>query len=207
MLKLMNGRVVGATVLIGGLLIILLVCLKLALVRRPACNGIPRVPTNGDLVFVEYQSLYATLIKLATGQPWSHVGLYLNGHVIELAHYPTTATDSDTDSDNSLRIIPLQEWLKLNSHRQIHWRKYTGPPIPDMDPREFVLQHFGTDCIELDLDLINWMRSLVVWLPPIDRGKTVPQYYCSEFVAKCIQALGVPLDRHPQKYSPGDFAE
>jgi hypothetical protein len=155
---------------------------------------------TGDLIFIEYDSKYSTVINIFSQTKWSHVGFIYSTNnsinVIEVSYY------SDSNYDG-LCVIPLDKWLKLNKGRKCGIKKLKNSISINLKVIENILAKFKY--IKLDLDLLNWGKTLVKRNYK-QRNLIKQRYFCSEFIALLLQKLKI-IDciYTPDSYSPIDL--
>jgi hypothetical protein len=155
---------------------------------------------TGDMLFLHYESIHAKLIKVFARSDWSHAALIYrkNDHdiyVIEMSNY------KDIDM-KGLCVVPLKQWLHLNSDRLCCYAEYVNSKPIDTNVIEELLEKYRK--IELDMNLGNWLQSIVKIK---HKGLNLKEkYFCSEFAATMLQELDL-LDQTwvARSYTPLDL--
>jgi hypothetical protein len=150
---------------------------------------------NGDLVFLKYRSIYSKLIKIYSGECWSHCGFVYNGSIIEIADYPDT-------NHSHYCSYPIDEWLELNSDRLCGYSKWLGPDLKNDPVNDSIIQKYKH--VKLDMNMFNWIR--VKLNKKYTQVNVKDCYFCSEFIITLLAELKMykPI-KMPFNYTPGDI--
>ena len=155
----------------------------------------------GDILTVSYNSIRGKLVKIFTGSMWTHSGLVVetDGHlfVVEVANYKNDVS--------GVVIKPLEDWFDWNSSRLLGWRPYCGRRFP-LEKVLRTVQYDAERDIKPDMNVVNWLKTLVKRkysdLHYGDRSK----YYCSEYITHLLQESGVVRkEYHPDGYKPWEL--
>jgi hypothetical protein len=182
--------------------------------NQPNASFAPAVPTDlevlarvllpGDVILVEGNTRFASLVRVLTQSTWSHVAMFVG----PLDDRPDPACLVEADVEQGVRTIPLSE-LRGMSARVVRATGLTAQERAQVARR--VLARVGQ---RYDVDYaIGLARTL--W--PIGRGRArqeltpvaaAERAICSTLLAQAFEEVGYPVLSRPAGacvYTPRDF--
>ncbi len=166
---------------------------------------------TGDLLFCSGQNIFANAIKLATGSPWSHVGILFRPVAVD------RVLVLEAQMSPGVRPICLSSFLDNYQHSG---RPYRGQLV--------LARHAGIDHVseERQREFFSWLvdelgrpysvartariaarQSLNLIGLRFPRMRVRQGIICSEIVANAYRRLGVRLPYNPRGFiTPGDIA-
>lgn len=143
---------------------------------------------NGDVLLLEGHGWVGTLIRVLTGQSFSHVALLLwidNGLWV-----------AEMKELHGYRLMPASHWLENTMHgAHVYWGA-----APDMvRTRHIVVKE---EAFKYRNQRYSYISLFTVWLSQILRRKVASKLVCSTFVQRVWSACGFQFEQTPD---PGDY--
>jgi hypothetical protein len=181
--------------------------------NQPSASFAPALPADvdvlarvlqpGDVILVEGNTRFASLVRVLTQSTWSHVAMFVG----PLDVYPDPPCLVEADVEQGVRTIPLSE-LRGMSARVVRANGLARQERAQVAHRALarVGQHYDVDYA------IGLVRSL--W--PIGRGRArrdlapvaaAERAICSTLLAQAFEEAGYPIlpEPAPAVYTPRDF--
>jgi len=191
--------------------------------NQPCGASAPAVATNldllaralapGDVILVEGNTRFASLVRVLTQSTWSHVAMFVG----PLESTPDPVCLVEADVERGVRTLPLSELRGMNA-RAVRARGLDAHACAEVCRRVLarVGQMYDVDCaVELARSLWSIRRGQSRGRPDPEPVVTAERAICSTLLAQAFEAVGHPIlpavaqDRsappRARVYTPRDF--
>jgi len=189
--------------------------------NQPSGASAPVVSTNlellarslapGDVILVEGNTRFASLVRVLTQSTWSHVAMFVG----PLESTPDPACIVEADVERGVRTLPLSELRGMNA-RAVRASGLDARARAEVSRRVLarVGQMYDVDCaVELARSLWSIRRGQPRRRPDPEPVVTAERAICSTLLAQAFEAVGYPIlpafaqgaPARARVYTPRDF--
>ena len=145
---------------------------------------------NGDLVLVKGEGFGHTVVRISTGESFSHVGLFLwmeDGLWV-----------ADMNIYGNYRLTPASQYTKMYLRGSVFWGEAPELFKEKAESIRNVILSYRKQTYSVP-SLLSVLTSQIVRRPMRNHGLV-----CSTFVEKIWESVGFKFDKNPD---PGDYLE